>query len=422
MLLRETLAIALRALRANKLRSALTMLGLVIGVAAVIVLVSATQGVRDSVDQAISATANNIVIVPLHPQVPGGPKPGPLSPQDLEALRAAPHISLLTPVITGSSVGAAGTVNRAVLVATPGRQFISATVTGTTANWFQTNNRQLTAGSVFTDAQARAGARVVVIGSSVAHVLFDTPANAVGQTVNVNFRPFTVLGVMRDYGQNQNNAVVMPMAAARAGVFGYGIGAPDISQITATATSTADIPAAQQEITDILDARHHIRSPELADFQIQTLGSRLTTFNQVLSLLTDFAPAIAAVSLLVGGIGVLNIMLVSVTDRTREIGTRKAVGGSDAAILTQFVLEAITLAGIGGLAGVVLGVALIVSLRLAAPLLDTSGGVLAHFDPVLSAPPVLVAFGISLVIGILAGGYPAWRAAQLKPIEALRYE
>ncbi len=423
MLLRETVFIAFRALKSNKLRSALTMLGLVIGVAAVIILVSATQGVRDSVQTAIAATANNLTIVPLHPQVLGGPKPQPLDEGDLNALKQAPHVAMLTPVVTGSTVGAAGNVNRAVLVATKDEQFLSATVTGTTANWFTTNNRQLSDGSFFTDAQASSGAHVAVVGSSIARVLFGSSSAAVGQKVNINYRPFTVLGVMKDYGQNLNNNVVVPMIAAKAAVFGFrGSGGENISQITATATSIQDVAVAQEEITKILDERHHISSPEASDFQIQTLGSRLGTFNQVLSLLTDFAPAIAAVSLLVGGIGVLNIMLVSVTDRTREIGTRKAVGGSDAAILAQFVLEAVTLAGIGGLFGVGLGVASIFGMRLAAPLLDKSGGVLSHFYPDLTAPPIAVAFGISLLIGVLAGGYPAWRAAQLKPIEALRYE
>jgi putative ABC transport system permease protein len=388
----------------------------------VIILVSATQGVRDSVESAIAATANNITIVPLHPQVLGGPTPQPLDEGDLEALKRAPHVAMLTPVLTGSTVGAAGNVAHAVLVATKDKQFISATVTGTTANWFTTNNRQLSGGDYFNDTQASSGAHVAVVGSSIATVLFGSPSAAVGQTINVNYRPFKVLGVMRDYGQNLNNNVVVPMTAAKAAVFGFRGDGTNISQITATAISTADVPIAQQEITKLLDERHHISSPEASDFQIQTLGSRLTTFNQVLSLLTNFAPAIAAVSLLVGGIGVLNIMLVSVTDRTREIGTRKAVGGSDAAILTQFVLEAVTLGGIGGLFGVGLGVAAIYAMRLGAPLLDKSGGVLAHFDPDLTAPPILVAFGISLAIGVLAGGYPAWRASRLKPIEALRYE
>src|SRR5581483_3253766 len=275
MLLRETVFIAFRALKSNKLRSALTMLGLVIGVAAVIILVSATQGVRDSVQTAIAATANNLTIVPLHPQVLGGPKPQPLDEGDLNALKQAPHVAMLTPVVTGSTVGAAGNVNRAVLVATKDEQFLSATVTGTTANWFTTNNRQLSDGSFFTDAQASSGAHVAVVGSSSA---------AVGQKVNINYRPFTVLGVMKDYGQNLNNNVVVPMIAAKAAVFGFrGSGGENISQITATATSIQDVAVAQEEITKILDERHHISSPEASDCQIQTLGSRLGTFNQVLS-------------------------------------------------------------------------------------------------------------------------------------------
>ncbi|MBV9312438.1 MAG: ABC transporter permease [Pseudonocardia sp.] len=422
MLLRETVFIALRALRSNKLRSALTMLGLVIGVASVIVLVSASQGVRNSVDQAIEAVANNITIVPLQPQVAGGPPGQPLTEADAKALSQAPDVVLVTPTVTGSTTGAAGQVAHAVLVTTPTKQFLSATVTGTNANWFQTNNRQLVAGSYFTQAQATSGAHVAVIGPSLAKVLFGSADAAVGKAVNVNSRPFTVLGVMNDYGANLNNNVVMPISAARSAIFGHGYGGDELSQITATATSASSAQLAVGEITQILSARHHITDPERVDFQVQTLGARLTTFNQVLGLLTNFTPAIAAIALLVGGIGVLNIMLVSVTDRTREIGTRKAVGASNPAILTQFILEAITLSGIGGLVGVATGIGLIFATTAAAPILDKSGGVLANFAPVLSLPPILVAFGISLAIGVIAGGYPAWRASQLNPIEALRYE
>jgi putative ABC transport system permease protein len=154
---------------------------------------------------------------------------------------------------------------------------------------------------------------------------------------------------------------------------------------------------------------------------VQDLGSRLTTFDQLIQLITTFVPAIAAISLLVGGIGVLNIMLVSVTDRTREIGTRKAIGATDTAILSQFVMEAIALAGFGGLIGVFMGVGLIVATKAAVPLLPTSG-FLKSFDPVLAVGPVAIAFAISLAIGLVAGSYPAWRAARLRPIEALRYE
>jgi putative ABC transport system permease protein len=345
-----------------------------------------------------------------------------LTESDVTYLRKAPHVALVTPTVTGSTTGAAGQISDAVLVATPTKQFVSATVTGTTANWFQTNARQVSVGTTFTDAQVTAGDHVAVIGPQVATVLFGSPQAAVGQNVNVNYRPFTILGVMRDYGQSLDNNVVMPMEAARSSVFGYGYGGNEVSQIVATATSTADVPEALQEITTMLMKAHHITDPEKADFEVNTLGARLTTFNQVLDLLTNVTPVIAAISLLVGGIGVLNIMLVSVTDRTREIGTRKAVGASDSAVLIQFVIEAVALAGTGGVLGVILGVAINLAIRVAAPLLDKSGGVFSSFSPVLSIGPILVAFAISLGIGVIAGAYPAWRASQLKPIEALRYE
>jgi putative ABC transport system permease protein len=260
------------------------------------------------------------------------------------------------------------------------------------------------------------------VGPSIAEVLFGSDTAAVGKTIRIGFLPFRILGVMKDYGSNLNNNVVMPETAARSGVFGYGYGGDELSSITATATSSATAPTAVKEIVQILSARHHITNPELQDFQVQTLGARLTTFNQILGLLTGFTPAIAAISLLVGGIGVLNIMLVSVTDRTREIGTRKAVGATSPAILQQFVFEATVLAGLGGLIGVGFGIGTTLLIRAAAPLIDSSGGVLAAFSPVLSLPPILVAFGISLGIGVIAGGYPAYRAAQLNPIEALRFE
>jgi putative ABC transport system permease protein len=213
-----------------------------------------------------------------------------------------PDVAEIVPVVTGSTTGASGQVTRALTASTPGAQYLSATVTGTTANYVTARRQRLVAGAFFNDAQARSGANVAVLGPLIASAL-------------------------------------------------YG---PD--------------------------------------------------------------PTV-----LVGGIGVLNIMLVSVTDRTREIGTRKAVGASDSAILTQFAMEAIALAGVGGLVGVVLGVGLIVVARFAIPLLGATG-FLGSFSPVLTGPPIAIAFIISLAIGLIAGGYPAWRAAQLNPIEALRYE
>ncbi|MDT5410959.1 MAG: putative transport system permease protein, partial [Mycobacterium sp.] len=239
MLLRQTLVIALQALRARKLRSGLTMLGLVIGVAAVIVLVACGQGVQNSVNAGIAPIANNITIVPKLAEVKGGPAAYPLTDDDATALAKAPDVAAITPTVTGSKTGAAGQNAHAVVVQTPAKKFLSATVTGTIVNWFQTNNRLLNAGSYFTETQASSGAHVAVVGPSIAEVLFGSDTAAVGKTIRIGFLPFRILGVMKDYGSNLNNNVVMPETAARSGVFGYGYGGDELSSITATATSSA---------------------------------------------------------------------------------------------------------------------------------------------------------------------------------------
>jgi putative ABC transport system permease protein len=233
-----------------------------------------------------------------------------------------------------------------------------------------------------------------------------------------------VIGVMASYGQQQDNTAVVPLETARRYLIGLGIGSAGVqlNQITVQATKQADVPAAMAEITHILDARHHITNPQMRDFQIQSLGSRLQSFNQIVTILVLFTPAVAGLSLVVGGIGVLNIMLVSVTERTREIGIRKAIGATSRAILEQFLLESTVLAGFGGLLGVGVGVGLALLIRTAAPTIDPASGALADFSPVLSASPVVIAFAVSLLIGLIAGGYPAYRAARLRPIQALRYQ
>ena len=422
MVLRDTLFIAFRGLRSHKLRSGLTMLGLIIGVAAVILLTSFGQGVAGSATAAVEPIANSITVVPRLSPIPGGPSAEPLTDDDAEAIAELPNVAQVVPVVTGATTGASGQVTRAMTASTPGAQYLSATVTGTTANYAVARNQRLVAGTFFTDAQARSGANVVVVGPLIARALYGPdPDGAIGRPLRINHSNFKVIGVLQSYGAATDGVIVMPQEAARSGVFGYGYGGNELSSLIVKATSTADVRAAEAQITELLRDRHNITNTAYDDFQVQDLGARLTAFNQLIALITNFVPAIAAISLLVGGIGVLNIMLVSVTDRTREIGTRKAVGASDSAILSQFAMEAVALAGVGGLVGVVLGVGLIVAARLTIPLLGTTG-FLSSFSPTLTAPPIAVAFLISLAIGLLAGGYPAWRAAQLKPIEALRYE
>ncbi|MDQ3901349.1 MAG: ABC transporter permease [Actinomycetota bacterium] len=420
MRLAEALVIALRALRAYRLRSMLTMMGLIIGVSAVILLTACGQGVQNSVDVRIEPVANNITIVPKAADVPGGPPAQSLTDADISALRAAPDVATVTPAVTSAASGS-GT---GTLIQTRNTAFLSANIIGTTESWATTNNRDVTAGSFFDAAQARSAARVVVLGPTVATTLFghDTAA-ALDQAVQINHAPFKVIGVMQSYGQQLDNTAVMPLSTARRYVVGYGIGVGDkLNQITVQAPQQAAVPAAMAEITRILDARHHITDPRLRDFQVQSLGARLRSFNQIVYLLTTFTPAVAAISLLVGAIGVLNIMLVSVTDRTREIGLRKAVGATRGAILKQFLTESTVLAGVGGAVGVGVGVGLAFLVRIVAPSVAPSSGIFAGFTPVLSVLPVSVSFAMSLVIGVVAGCYPAYRAARLRPIAALRFE
>lgn len=408
----EALISALRGLRTHRLRSALTMLGLIIGVTAVIVLFACGQGVQSSVDARIEPVANLITIVPQAINVPGGPPALHLTDADAAALRDAPDIATVTPVITGSTSIASTTTT-----------VLTANIIGSTPRWVQVNSRELQAGTFFDQSQAGSGARVVVLGPTVATALFGNPTAALGQTVRISHESFRVVGVMHSYGQQLDNTAVMPLRTARRYVVGYGFGAADqLNQILVQAPQQAAVPAAQDEVTGILDTRHHIEEPRLRDFQVQSLGRRLRTFNQILRILTLFTPAVAAVSLLVGGIGVLNIMLVSVSERTREIGIRKAVGATRGAIRKQFLIESSVLAGFGGVLGVASGVGLSLLGKLIAPALDPSSGAFTGFSPVVSVLPITVTLAITLLIGLVAGVYPAIRAARLHPIDALRYE
>jgi putative ABC transport system permease protein len=258
------------------------------------------------------------------------------------------------------------------------------------------------------------------VGPSVASTLFGDPAAALNQTIQINHVPFRIIGVMTSYGEQLDNTAVVPLDTDRRYIVGYGRGAGNtLNEITVQATQQAAVPAAIAQVSGILDARHHITDTRLRDFQIQSLGDRLETFNQIVHILVLFIPAVAVILLVVGGIGVLNIMLASVTERTREVSIREANRVTRRAILKQVLVESILLAGLGGLIGVGVGIGLIFLIRAVASPFDS--GALAGFTPVLSAPPVLAAFAISLIIGLIAGSYPAYRAARLLPIQPLRY-
>jgi putative ABC transport system permease protein len=260
-----------------------------------------------------------------------------------------------------------------------------------------------------------------VLGPTTVTNLFDgDPAAALSSTIQINRQTFKVIGVMLPVGLPADDEVVMPLSTARSYVFGHG---DIVNAATVQAASVAAVPAAEEEVNNILDVRHRIRNPATRDFQAQALTGSVTTFNEILHILTLFTAAVATVSLVVGAIGVLNIMLVSVTERTREIGIRKAIGATNRAILQQFLIESIVLSGIGGLIGVGTGVGLSSLGGIITPAFASYfGPTFAGFAPVVTVVPVAASFTISLTIGLIAGGYPAFRAVRLRPVEALRYQ
>jgi putative ABC transport system permease protein len=406
--LREALRIALRGLRANRLRSVLTMLGIIIGVSSVILLVAIGNGVQSSVNEKIQPLANLITIVPSVGNVPGGAPPKDLTDTDVAALQdpgLSRDIAAVIPATTGKA-----------LTETDAFRF-RATVVGSTDRWLEVNNQDMAAGSFFDEAQVRSTARVVVLGPSVASYLFgDAPVAALNHMVRINQQTFRVIGVMQSIGEPGDSVAVMPLNTARRYIFG---GGDKVNQIIVQAAQAAAVPAAQDHVIRILSERHRIKDPAKRDFEVQSLRSRLDTFNQILRILTLFTAAVAAISLFVGAIGVLNIMLVSVTERTREIGIRKAIGATRRAILEQFLVESLVLAGLGGFIGILVGVGLSL---LGAAVAPAFGPTFATFAPAVTIPSVVLSFGISLAIGLIAGGYPANRAARLRPIEALRYQ
>jgi putative ABC transport system permease protein len=386
------------------------MFSLIIGVSAVILLVACGYGVKNSIDARVETVANAIAIVPTTAGVTGGPPARNLTDADASALQDAPNVASVAPSINSSGI----------VIATGTVKLLSGIIIGSTDNWAATNNRVLTVGAFFDQTQARQAARVAVVGPSVASTLFGDPAAALNQTIQINHVPFRIIGVMTSYGEQLDNTAVVPLDTDRRYIVGYGRGAGNtLNEITVQATQQAAVPAAIAQVSGILDARHHITDTRLRDFQIQSLGDRLETFNQIVHILVLFIPAVAVILLVVGGIGVLNIMLASVTERTREVSIREANRVTRRAILKQVLVESILLAGLGGLIGVGVGIGLIFLIRAVASPFDS--GALAGFTPVLSAPPVLAAFAISLIIGLIAGSYPAYRAARLLPIQPLRY-
>jgi putative ABC transport system permease protein len=402
----EALTIAARSMRANRLRSALTTLGIVIGVTAVIVLVGLGQGMKAGFNKSFGELATAITVDKVTGSVPGGGAPKELRDRDVEALldkSVAPDVGAVIPVRIGESIVQYG----------PGSQF-RATVTGSTTNYLTVNNREIVVGDMFNEEQARSNAKVVLLGPNpVANLYGGDAGKALGSTVRIDRASFKVIGVLKSDGYSDDIAL-MPLGSARAFVVG---GNDIISSMAVKAASVPQVPAALEQVNKVMDRQHNIKDPAKRDFKVTALQNQLDQINQFLTFLSLFIIAVAAISLIVGGIGVANIMLVSVTERTREIGIRKAIGARRSAIMKQFLIESTVLAAAGGVVGIILGSGITIAAGFIIPKAAPDFG-----TPEVSFVAIAVAITVSLIIGLVAGGYPALRASRLQPIEALRFQ
>ncbi|QKV76657.1 ABC transporter permease [Amycolatopsis sp. Hca4] len=396
----EILRFAVPGLTANKLRSALTTLGITIGVAAVILLVAVGNGASAAIAASIQGLGTNVVNVSPARGGGQGATARPLTVQDAHALVdpvGAPDVKAASPVVNTTATATYGQTSYDI-----------SSVAGTEPAYFTTTNRELAQGQLFTSEDVTAARKVVVLGPTTAESIFGT-ADPVGKNVLLNSIQFTVIGVLQAKGstglQNADDVAIAPISAVQNSLAGYG----SLSQIAVQATSADSVSLAQSEITAILNARHGIRLGGTPDYQIQNSEQLLATRTSATETFTVLLAAVAAISLLVGGIGVTNIMLVTVTERIREIGIRKAIGAPRSAILGQFLAEATMLSLFGGLLGVAIG-------------LIGSRFTISGIKPVVVPSSILLAFAVSALIGLFFGSFPANRAAKLRPIDALRHE
>ena len=401
---KESFLMAWASLVANKLRSLLTMLGIIIGVAAVIALVSIGNGVKQDIEDSISSLGSNLLVVlPGAPRTPGArPSQGSMKSlkiSDYEAIAKLEGVKAASPMTNGSYVVIYQNKNWTTSVA------------GVNANFQDVNNWTMTSGRFFSDKNVQNRERVAVVGQTVVKNLF-ADEDPVGKEIRVKNIPFRVIGVLKSkgngtMGNDQDDTVLIPYTTSMERVEGIDY----LRRVYVVAKDDEGIDRLQADIENLLRVRHNIKDTNLDDFNIQNMKSIMETVAQTTGTFTLFLGAVAAISLVVGGIGIMNIMLVSVTERTREIGVRKALGATYSVIVTQFLIEAVVISLMGGFIGIAFGIG-------ASKVI----GMVSGMSTIVSVPTIIMSFDFSMAIGLIFGIFPARKAAKLNPIDALHYE
>ena len=401
---KESFLMAWASLIANKMRSILTMLGIIIGVAAVIALVSIGNGVKQDIQNSISSLGSNLLMVmPGAPRTPGvRPSAGSmksLKVADYEAIAKLDGVKAASPMTNGTYVVIYQNKNW------------TTSVSGVNANYLDVNNWSMKSGRFLSDKNIQNRERVAVVGKTVVKNLFGDE-NPVGAEIRVKNIPFRIIGVLNSkgsgaMGNDQDDMVIIPYTTAMERVEGVDY----LRMIYVVGKDENGIDRLQSDIENLLRVRHGITDTNLDDFNIQNMNSIMETMEETTGTLTLFLGAVAAISLVVGGIGIMNIMLVSVTERTREIGVRKALGATYSVIVTQFLIEAVVISLMGGIIGIILGIG-------SSKLIGMASGM----STVISIPTIVMSFAFSMAIGLIFGIYPARKAAKLNPIDALHYE